>query len=145
MVLSNLKEGLTEAMGSVNDKFKDSLSVIQDIKEAGKEKINSLLNDVLGLAPLIEHTGFNMKEVSIDIGIPPGINISFSKEKDIDPATIEKLLEENKDKEMFLLIVRGLQKADEFQKAINMAEYKFRGLNMKLGIPPDVSLKYSRI
>jgi hypothetical protein len=50
--------------------------------------------------PLIEVAGFNMKDVSIEAGIPPGITISFVKEKDVDPETIKQLLEDNKDKEM---------------------------------------------
>jgi hypothetical protein len=68
------------------------------------------------LAPLIEVTGFNMKDVSVDVGIPPGMTISFVKEKDVDAETINQLLEENKDKEMLKLIVRALLKADALQK-----------------------------
>jgi hypothetical protein len=102
------------------------------------------MNDILGLAPLIEVTGFNMKEVSIDASIPPSITISFTKQKDVDAETINKLLEDNHDKEILKLIVRGLQKADSLQKGMDLAHYKFTGLNMKIGLPPDISLKFSR-
>ena len=97
MALADIRIGLTGAMDSLSEKLKGSLSLLKDVKEAGIEKMNQLVNDVLGLAPLIDHTGFHMKELSVDIGIPPGINISFSKENDIDPEAIDKLLEENKD------------------------------------------------
>ena len=109
-----------------------------------QDKLKTLVNDILCLAPLIEVTGFNMTDVSVDVSIPPGISLQFVKEKDVDPGTIEKLLEENKDKKILILIVQGLKKADDLQKGINLSHYLFRGLSMKIGIPPDISLKYTR-
>ena len=144
MPLEQIKSGMTSAVASLDTKVKDSLSFLKDAKEIGWEKITSLVNNILGLAPLIEATGFNMKEVSVDASIPPGITLSFLKVKEVDKETSEKVLSENKDKEILNLIVRGLQKADSLQKEMNLAEYKFRGLNMKIGFPPDISLKLVR-
>ena len=117
MVIDEIKSNVSLAVSSVSGKLKDSLSFLSDIKDAGWDKVNILVNDVLGLAPLIEVTGFNMKEISVEAGIPPGILLSFLKEKDADAETIDKMLEEHKDKEMLTLIVRALQKADALQKA----------------------------
>lgn len=142
MVIDEIKSGFSIAASSVNDKLKDSLSFLSDVKDAGWNKVNVLVNDVLGLAPLIEVAGFNLKELHVEAGIPPGILLMFFKDKEVDAQTINNLLEENKDKEILILIVRGLQKADELQKSINLAHYKFSGLNMKLGLPPQVSLKF---
>ena len=72
------------------------------------------------------------------------MSISFVKEKDVDTETINQLLEENKDKEMLKLIVRALLKADLLQKGMKLSHYKFNGLNMKIGLPPDISLKFTR-
>ena len=103
-------------MTSASEKLKDLLSFLKNVKEAGVEKVNTFVNDILGLAPLIEVTGFNMKDLSIEAGIPPGIIISFVKEKDVDAETINKMLEDNKDKETLKLIVMALEKADAMQK-----------------------------
>jgi hypothetical protein len=45
---------------------------------------------------------------------------------------------------MLKLIVRALLKADAMQKGMNMSHYKFSGLSMKIGLPPDISLKFTR-
>jgi len=42
------------------------------------------------------------------------------------------------------MIVNGLQKADSLQKSMNLSHYKFHGLGMKVGLPPVISLKFSR-
>ncbi|HET6993903.1 MAG TPA: hypothetical protein VFI06_02920, partial [Chitinophagaceae bacterium] len=127
MNLSDVKTSLSDSITMVESKLKDSFSFLKDMKEASIEKVNKLVNDILGLAPLIETTGFNMREVSVDMGIPPGISISFIKERDVDAETIHQLLEENKDKEILKLIIRGLQKADSLQKGMNLSHYLFRG------------------
>ena len=144
MTTTDLKETVSDVMNFASDKLTASLSFLKDAKEAGAERIKGFVSDILGLAPLIEVTGFNMKDVSVDVGIPPGMSISFVKEKDVDTETINQLLEENKDKEMLKLIVRALLKADLLQKGMKLSHYKFNGLNMKIGLPPDISLKFTR-
>ena len=145
MTAKHIKEHVAKAMDFATEKLMDSLSFLKDIKESSIEKIGHLVNDILGLAPLIEVSGFNMRDINVEVGIPPGIVIAFVKEKDVDAETINKLLEENKDKEMLKLIVRALQKADTMQREMNLSHYKFQGLSMKIGVPPDLSLKFSRI
>ncbi|TMI73684.1 MAG: hypothetical protein E6H09_06400 [Bacteroidetes bacterium] len=81
MNLSDVKTGLSDSITLVGSKLKDSFSFLKDMMDSSIEKINALINDILGLAPLIEITGFNMREVSVDMGIPPGISISFNKER----------------------------------------------------------------
>ena len=144
-MISEITSSLTDVMNSASDKLQGSLSFLRNMKEAGVDKISTFVNDILGLAPLIEVAGFNMKDVSIEAGIPPGITISFVKEKDVDSETIKRLLEDNKDKEMLKLIVLSLEKADAMQKGMNLSHYKFQGMSMKIGLPPDISLKYSRL
>jgi len=145
MTTTNIKETVNDVLSFTSDKLTASLSFLKDAKEAGVEKVNGFVNDILGLAPLIEVTGFNMKDVSVDVGIPPGMSISFIKERDVDAETINQLLEENKDKEMLKLIVRALLKADTLQKGMNLSHYRFSGLSMKIGLPPDISLKFVRV
>ncbi|HET7896328.1 MAG TPA: hypothetical protein VFL47_01615 [Flavisolibacter sp.] len=144
MVVKHVKSGLSSATSAVGDKLKDSLSLFSDLKDAGWDKVGILINDILGLAPLIEVSGFSMRDVTVDATIPPSISLQFFKEKEVDEKTIEDLLEQNKDKEMLSLIVRALQKADGLQKAMKLSHYKFSSMGIKVGLPPDISLKFTR-
>jgi hypothetical protein len=144
MSLEKMKSGLSDTISSLDTRLKEFLSFLTDIKEAGCDKVTAPVKDILSLAPLIELTGFNMKEISVDASMPPGITQTFLKEKEVDPETIDKLLEENKEKELLTLIVRASQRADALQNGIKLPDYKFRGLSRKMGLPPDISLKFSR-
>ena len=145
MGIEKIKSGISDVVESIDSGVQDSISFMKDMKEASWEKVSSSINEILGLAPLIEATGFNMKDLSVDATIPPGIVFSFIKEKEVSSEDIDKLLNENKNKDILNLIVRALQKADSIQKSMNLSHYKFNGLTMKFGFPPDISLKFSRI
>lgn len=145
MVLEKIKSGLTSVASSIENTLDESLTILSDIKEAGSDKINAFVNKVEDLAPLLDQMGFNMNELDVGIGIPPAINLAFTKEKDVDAETIEKLLKENEDKPLLSIIIHSLQNADGLVKAMNLSNYKLGQLSMKIGLPPDVSIKLLRI
>jgi len=142
-MIEKVKSGISGAVDAIDSKLKDSLSFLSDIKEEGWEKVTTLINDIPGLAPLIEQTGYSMRDISIDASVPPGITIFFAKEKEVDPSIVENLLEQNREKQLLTMLVSGLQKADSLRKELNLSHYKFHGLGMKAGLPPPISLRFS--
>jgi hypothetical protein len=145
MVLEKIKSGITAVASSIENTLDESLTLLSDIKEAGSEKINVFVNKIEDLAPLLDQMGFNMNELEVGIGIPPEINLAFTKEKDVDAETIETLLKENEDKPLLSMIIHSLQKSDTLVKAMNLSNYKLGQLIMKIGLPPDVTIKLLRI
>ena len=145
MVLEKIKSGITAVATSIESTLDDSLTFLSDIKEAGSEKINVFVNKIEDLAPLLDQMGFNMNELEVGIGIPPEINLAFTKEKDVEAETIETLLKENEDKPLLSMIIHSLQKSDTLVKAMNLSNYKLGQLIMKIGLPPDVTIKLLRI
>jgi hypothetical protein len=144
MSLEKIKSSVNIAADALDSTMKDSISFLKSKKEQSVQKLSGMVNNILGLAPLIEATGFNMRRVDVDAAIPPSISLTFLKEKDVSPETVEKILEENKDKNMLNLIVKGLQKADSMQKGMNLSGYVFQEMKMKIGLPPDISLMFVR-
>ena len=145
MVLDKIKSGFTAVASSIEGTLDESLNFLSDLKEAGSEKINALVNKIEDLAPLLDQMGFNMNELDVGIGIPPEINLAFTKEKDVDAETIELLLKENVDKPLLSMIIHSLQNADALVKAMNLSNYRLGQLSMKIGVPPDMSIKLLRI
>ena len=145
MVLEKIKSGLTTVASSIEGTLDESLNFLSGLKEAGSEKINAFVNRIEDLAPLLDQMGFNMNELDVGIGIPPEINLAFTKEKDVDAETIELLLKENVDKPLLSMIIHSLQNADALVKAMNLSNYKLGQLSMKIGVPPDMSIKLLRI
>jgi hypothetical protein len=137
MNLSEIKSGLINASASINRRLKDT-------KDNGEDRSSIVLDKIAQLAPLIDLIGFDMEELVLQAGIPAGATVIFAKKKDVDEATIEAILKKNENKDMLALIVRALQKADSLQKKMKLSHYNFTKFYLKLGVPPEVSLRFSR-
>jgi len=137
MNLTDIKSGLINASASINRRLKDT-------KDNGEDRSSIVLDKIAQLAPLIDLIGFDMEELVLQAGIPAGATVIFAKKKDVDEATIEAILKKNENKEMLALIVRALQKADSLQKKMKLSHYNFTKFYLKLGVPPEVSLSFSR-
>ena len=138
MNLSDIKSGLINASASINRRLKET-------KDNGEDRSSIILNKIAQLAPLIDLIGFDMEELVLQAGIPAGATVIFAKKKDVDEATIEAILKKNENKEMLALIVRALQKADTLQKKMKLSHYNFAKFYLKLGVPPEVSVRFLRV
>jgi len=138
MNLSDVKAGLINASASINRKLKE-------MNVNGKDRTTLLLNKIVELAPVVDLIGFNMKELLVQGGIPESATVIFLKERDVDPATIEAILKENEDNDLLALLVRALQKGETLQKRLRLSNYLFSSIHLKLGVPPEVSLRFLRV
>jgi DNA replicative helicase MCM subunit Mcm2 (Cdc46/Mcm family) len=125
---------------NIKDKVVDASNIISDFKDESKEKIIGVVNNVGDLLPIIAETGYSLKQVEVEISIPPGIVLHFEKTKNISPEKIEEILEENKDKDLLKIIVKSLVSADELHKKIKLGNMVFRDIVIGLGIPPKVNI-----
>lgn len=120
-IIDTLKTAVTDTTGMLSESYddavnllKDTLSNFYDVKDITKEKVTTLTNDLIALAPIIEKTGFRSKEINVGISVPPKIIFHFEKIADVSKEEITKVLEENGDKTMLKVIVNLLVTADEF-------------------------------
>ena len=159
-ISENLRQQADKAMDSVNtatDKLKelgnnsadqalDMVSLLREkvnqVKDAGFEKLKAGIDELSSGMPLIEQSGFEVKDVTIGLGIPPEVVITFKKHHAVSSADIERLIEANADKKILGPILQALLTANNIQSKITMGKFTFSGVAIKVGIPPEVSLRY---
>lgn len=131
-------EGYTAATGLLGD----TLQHFYDVKDLTKEKAAALTNDVIALAPVIEQTGYRIKEINIGVSVPPRIIIHFEKFAEISQEQIDAILQENQDKRLLKVIVQTLKAADAFQQKLTTGSFTFNEINISLSVPPEVQIKF---
>ena len=136
MPIKNIKE-------SIKGKVSDAKDSIGGLKESARQKLLDSINNLNNILPIIAETGYVLKEMNVEVSIPPGVSLSFHKTKEISKDKVEKILKENKDKEMLKMIVNALVSADELHKKIALGKLKYTGLNLELGLPPKVVIKFA--
>lgn len=137
--LKEIGQSGTEQALDLVSLFKDK---VNEVKDAGFEKLKAGIDELSSGMPLIEQAGFEVKDVTIGLGIPPEVVITFKKHRTVSSEDIEQLIEANADKKILGPILQALLTANNIQSKITMGRFKFSGVAIKVGIPPEVSLRY---
>ncbi|MFI5171237.1 MAG: hypothetical protein ACHQFW_02545 [Chitinophagales bacterium] len=145
---NKFKNILSETSSLVGDGFdeatyllKDTLAKFYDVKNLTKDKLLSMANDLIALAPIIEKTGFRTKEMNIGVSMPPRIVFHFEKIADVNKEDIEAILKENDDKTILKVIVNTLVSTDELQRRFITGNFKLSEIDIEIGVPPQVNVK----
>jgi hypothetical protein len=145
--LTGTTDKLKELGNSGIDQARDAMTAINEqigeLKEAGMDKIKAGIEELSSGMPLIEQSGFQIKDITLGLGIPPQVSIALAKTKAVESADIQKLIDANQDKKILCAILQALQTANNVQSKITMGKFLFTGVGIKMGIPPEVSLRYS--
>ena len=85
-----------------------------------------------------------MKDVSINLGIPPVISSTFRFIKDISEEEQKKVLEETKKSPLIHLIISCLLKASNYFDKIKVGNYKMTSVSISLGLTPGVNINFTK-
>lgn len=139
-------KGLADTASNKMSDMKDAgLDKMNELKEAGLDKIKSGMDELSNGLPLIEKAGFKVNDISIGLGIPPDIAISFKKTNQVDDQAIQELINSNEDKKILTTILNALLAANKIQSKMTMDKFTFSGVSLKMGLPPQVNLYYKEV
>ena len=141
-MLNKINDSVKQQLDKAKDLMESATDKMTDLKDAGWDKIKAGMDELYNGLPLIEEAGFKVNDITIDIGIPPDVAISLTKTNQVNAATIENMIELNKDKKILSMVLGTLLNANKMQEKITMNKFTFAGLAIKVGIPPKVSLRY---
>lgn len=65
-----------------------------------------------------------------------------TKINEVKPEAIQRLIEDNADKKLLVMVLKALMTATEIQSKITLNKFVFSGASIKLGLPPSISLIY---
>ncbi len=145
--MENILDTAKEKLSAISDNIHNLLNteVIAGLKDYGIEKINETWAQIESSSAIFQKTGYSITAINIDLSIPPSITLELDQIENISDDEEEKLLEENKDKQLIYLVLVALFKANAIQKSINSVQYKFSGLTIGMGLTPNIEMKFKKI
>lgn len=111
------------------------------ISEATCNKYAEYTGELIALSPIIEEIGFKTTGIEFNISIPPSFVFSFEKLRETTPEKKQEILDLHKDNRFLAPIVKMLVTADTFQGKIALGTFRFRTVNISLGLTPGLSMK----
>jgi hypothetical protein len=125
---------------SALDKVKD---VHQKAKEAGRdsaqEAVDSALLDLQGLKPILARAGFSLGNITISLGLPPGIVVAIIHDREV-ASGIEELVADPNLTNIQSLIVKSLKNAYSFTGMFQKYGYVIGQLSVEVGLIPKVTI-----
>ena len=144
---------VTESASTLKDKFsnmKEDLwgdeqkQIIQEFKDSGTAKIKEVLENIGGSSAIFLQSGYELKEVNINLGIPPVIVTIFHFLKDIPEEEQKKVLEETQKSTLIHLIITCLLKASNYFDKIKVGDYKMSSVSISLGLTPGININFTK-
>jgi hypothetical protein len=137
-MLKKLKDKAMEVHASVAEKIADS-------SEASMEKLQEMMTEVNEISPVIRELGYTVDGINIEVGLIPAISLDISgMTKTMPEETYQRILEEHKDRNILINVIKTLQNASALQHKVHIIGMRSDNLTIALGLPPKVILKFKK-
>ena len=125
------------------DNWKDAVvDKLIGVKDAALDGVKQLTEDLNAYLPAISEAGYTLKDVSVEVGIIPVIQATFTARPDITEERIQDVMVKHADGKVLPVILRALYGAYKLQNTINIAGMKPHGIMLSLGVAPFVAVKF---
>jgi hypothetical protein len=112
------------------------------VKDAGLTALLETLDDFNSALPVIREAGYALKGISVGIGLPPKVTAAFSVSGDVSAENVERVLAEQADKKLTVLLIKSLYQAWQVQKKIVVVGLKPTSISIEIGLIPSVSVSF---
>jgi hypothetical protein len=137
---AGIKDAVAEKAGDAKEMLAHGAA---DLRDAGVAKMREALEDFNATLPALRQAGYTVTEVAVAIGLPPTIVASFHTSPAVTEEAAARVIEENKDRKLTVLLVRTLLQAWRLQNSIEIAGMKPRGISVEIGLTPNVVVKFA--
>jgi hypothetical protein len=148
-LFSKVKDSASSITNKISD-LKDNLwgeeqkLIMQEFKDSGSSKIKENLEKIGNSSDLFVRAGYELKDVGINLGLPPDITTSFHFLKDISEDEQNNLLKETENNRIIRLIIQCLLKASNYFDQLQVGNYKLSNVSISLGLTPGINIHFSK-
>tara|TARA_E500000178_G_scaffold356196_2_gene432427 strand:+ start:704 stop:1198 length:495 start_codon:yes stop_codon:yes gene_type:complete len=128
----NAREGFVDGVSSILGKGQEMAS---DVAIA-------LVNDFNEMLPVLSLAGYNLRQLEVELGVPPKIisHFVFDGEKTVEPHIALERLTDNR---MGYNLMKALMYAEKNKSTFSFTGMEFDHIEIEMGVIPSVRLCYS--
>jgi hypothetical protein len=136
---------LTNPVQNAKDKAQEVTGKLQEqttvISAAAQAQLNAVLDEYKKVLPIAESLGLSVGSFEVEMGLLPEIRTSLvgSVER-INKDAVQKLIAEHQSNNLLVLVFNALLVTKELQQRLNISNLKGIVVDVKLGVPPNVSV-----
>ncbi len=124
-------------------KIKNDLA--NTIEKKRVEEIDQLMEEFKSAVPVFTASGFSVANFQIDINTPPSLMIRIVGDiTAIDTEALQTYIDENPDKKLMTVVLKGFQTAFKFQEKIAAIGMQYVIVDIKLSITPSITVNFAK-
>jgi hypothetical protein len=104
--------------------------------------VRKWLGDLDHAVPVLRNLGYELTDVTIKVGVPPGLVASFRFGREVSDEEVAAALREHADRRLIKMLIRMLSKARRFQR-MRVAGKKAQSTSVEISLLPGVSVKFA--
>lgn len=130
---------------SAKDKAQDVAAQLKDevtdLSNAAQQQLDAVLDEYQKVLPIAESLGLRVGSFQVEMGILPQIKTTLvGSLENIKSDAVKALIEKHQKNTLLVLIFKALLITKDMQKRLNITNLKGIVVDIKLGIPPQVSV-----
>ncbi len=133
--VQNVKKQAQEVAGQLQEQA-------TEIAAAAQEQFNAVLDEYHNVLPVASSLGMSVGSFEVHMGLLPEVRTSLvGLLEQINNEAVQKLIAENQSNKLLVLILNSLLITKELQQRLNISNLKGVVVDIKLGVPPNVSVR----
>ena len=124
----------------------DPMGKLQKLKETaldlGAQKATEGLNQANQLLTLLQDAGYQVGELTIDLGVPPTITIDLKPGPLMSDGKLEGIFQANKENDVLAIVLGSLVQANKLRDMVKLETIELNGAKIVLKTPPSISLHW---
>jgi hypothetical protein len=133
----------------VLDKAKAAVQGLADMAGnllgAGVDKIKGAIDEVIAGSAELQHVGYRLTDVELRLALSPSVIFHLVREREAIAEAFEAVLANNKKNRTLCTVVKLLRQVNAVQRRVQPKDRQFRSLEIELGLPPVVRMKYTEV
>ncbi len=113
-----------------------------DLMNAGVQKLKETVDEVHSFAPHLKEVGYRLDSLQVELSLSPRVILHLDREFEANDDQFGAVLAKHSQRKMMCLVVKALLQANQLQKRLGFEASRFQGLEVEVGIPPQVRMKY---
>ena len=131
--------GWKEKLGEVKNKVSDKVSAVASAgNEKLKEKLNESLEEINGLRPLLQESGFIIGDVYVTASITPCIGLVIEQQSE-GVNHLDKVIQDNELSKFQSVVMSSIKKMYDLNSTVEKHNYTIGQIDIALGVSPEAT------
>lgn len=125
--------------------FNNMLKKGQELTNSASDAVSKLLDEFNAALPIMKALGFSVEDLQVGMGLLPEVNAKLIAAADkVDVKAIDGIIQKKSEQKTLVAVLKALQTAYNVRDQLGDLGLKGVEVDLKLGIPPKVSIGFMK-